>query len=155
TIANAEAQASVNAPTSANPLYGKIEALIEHYDDARQPILIAAPQVEAPVMPEIQVLAQATLPILTVVPQQEAPAVPEVEMPGEPAQLILFLLPRRGQPTTAAKVNTPQPVPAKPLAPAAVPQKPAALPPLRIIKRRRNLDLSAAPVDPPTPLLHI
>lgn len=91
TIAETEAQTAVNTATKLNPLYAKIEALIEQYDDARQPVVEKV--VSAQILPLSSIVCQPELTPVTPEPlpllAAGAVSAAEPDLDGDPLRLLL------------------------------------------------------------------
>ncbi len=122
---------------------GALFAKHAHDVDPAESAWFAAEEAQAPVAIEIPAEALTT-------------AAPAIELPPAAQPPILAMLARHSQPSTDVPSVTPQTAPVSPVKPQVVTsQKPASLPPLSLVKRRRKFDLSAAPIDAPRPLLEV
>jgi hypothetical protein len=135
TIAETEPQTAVKAPTKVNPLYAKIEALIEQYDDARQPVVEKIVSAHTPPLspivchPELASVIAEPLPLLTTGVISEG----EPDLDSDPLRLLMTDLGGVISDTSFA----------------IQPQK-SMLPPKIKYHRRQHVNLLDMPEDEPT-----
>ncbi|MEP7287905.1 MAG: DUF6094 domain-containing protein [Chloroflexota bacterium] len=140
TVAETSDQVIFKEALRVNPLYAKIEALVEQYDDARQPFVEASvPERFMPMTPVIYQpeLTPATAePLLVIAVEPASPLEPDWK--GDP--LLLLLADLGGSITNISNTVF-----------AIQLQKPARSPKVKAPRRKRRVNLLDAPDDLPKP----
>ncbi len=132
TVEETDEYASINVTSSVNPLYTKIEALIEQYDDARRPVVEKVVSAQIPPLtsivcqPELTPVISEPLPLLVAVSEAEP------DLDSDPLRLLMADLDSVILDTSFA----------------IQPQRPV-LPPKVKYHRRRHVNLLDAPEDDP------